>query len=566
MTTILTAARGTRVRGQVPRIGTVLIALLAAACSGDAPAGVRVPTPVASVVDAAHGGSAGFYFRPPLVSEPASTEAADMSALPVVVVCAWTGSACAGIAASFTTTSGSGGEVVRSDGDTGFIVNWDTDQLTIVGATIYRIRVLLGAAELGHADVELVSGGQSLRNADTDAPIALEDGRTLPIRFRITQQAVPPSPPTLSPRDERESVALGATHGCALDVTGHAWCWGSNYFGELGTGSTGASTEVPQAVTGGQVFTSLVAGSGFTCGIDAAGAAWCWGANSDGQLGRGTTTSAEPVPQVVTGGHSFAALSAGSFSVCGRTATGEIWCWGYGLAGSLGNGTYVTSPAPVKVTAPGDPVFTRVDAGAGHVCALDAGGTAWCWGLNDTGQLGRGIITAKEATPAVAVGGQVFAALVAGGRFTCALDAAGAASCWGDNAQGQLGRGTITGAEVAVAPVAGAEPFVRLVAGLQFACGQTVTGTAWCWGANDFGQLGMGVVGPDPDYALPTPQAVLEGANWPVLAGGFFHTCGIAFDGSARCWGNNASKQVGVASPFVVPAHTTVGAMTFALP
>lgn len=552
-------------RRTVPRFAVALSALAFAACN-DAPSatGVRVPVPIAAILDGAHGGNPGFYFLPPLAEQPASMPAADMSVDPVVEICAWTGSACAGIAATYTTSTGSGGEVVRADADGSFIVNWDTDQFSIGGATVYRIRVLLNESELGHVDVELVSGGQALRTTDSEAPIALLDGRTLPIRFRVTEGAVPP--PTLSPRDERETMASGGVHSCALDTAGQAWCWGSNLWGELGTGSSGGSFETPQAVTGNHVFTSIVAMPAATCALDALGVAWCWGANSDGQLGRGTVTTKEPVPEAVTGGHTFAALSAGSFFICGRTPAGEIWCWGYGVTGSLGNGAYLTSPTPVKVTAPGIPAFARLEVGGGHGCGLTAAGTAWCWGLNDQGQLGRDTITLGEATPAIAAGGQPFASLAAGGHFTCALDAAGATSCWGGNSQGQLGRGTVTGAETSAAPVNGAEPFVRLTAGLEFVCGQTVTGTVWCWGDNQFAQLGTGAISPVPDNAVPTPQAVLEGANWPVLAPGFFHTCAIAFDGSGRCWGNNASRQSGVPLVYIVPEHTTIGPMTFAVP
>ncbi len=155
-------------------------------------------------------------------------------------------------------------------------------------------------------------------------------------------------------------------------------------------------------VSGGLTFAALSPGGLHTCGLTPGGDAYCWGSNTEGQLGDGSETNRlTPVP--VSGGLTFKAISAGgdypndagdgmslpdgSFT-CGLTLDGEAYCWGDNWFGQLGDGTGQQSSTPVPVA--GNHTFTSLAAGYAHVCAVTTGQAIYCWGLNAVGQLGSG--------------------------------------------------------------------------------------------------------------------------------------------------------------------------------
>lgn len=176
---------------------SLLLAVAAASCSTDRIlTHVRPATPRADIEDGAHGGNPHFYFLPPMVAAPAPTGTFDATVSPAVAICAWSGSACTTTVAQFTMTTGPGSETVRLDAaDELYLVNWHTDQFALSTTATYRIRVLVGNQELGHADVSVVSNGSQLKNVATGEYIGLVDGKTLPIKFRVEQGAlvVPPA-------------------------------------------------------------------------------------------------------------------------------------------------------------------------------------------------------------------------------------------------------------------------------------------------------------------------------------------------------------------------------------
>jgi alpha-tubulin suppressor-like RCC1 family protein len=232
------------------------------------------------------------------------------------------------------------------------------------------------------------------------------------------------------------SASVGASHTCALTTSGEAYCWGHNYSGELGDGTV-TDRSAPAPVAGGLVFTSVTTGPAHTCGVTTGGQAYCWGQGWDGQLGDGTGMN-QLVPTPVAGGLAFMSLSAGVFHTCGVTTNGQAYCWGRNAYGQLGDGTlaYRYTPAPVS----GELTFTSVSAESGgdHTCGITTSGQAYCWGRNDTGQLGDGTLT-NRSSPVLVSGGLDFASVSAGGGHTCGVTTGGQAYCWGRNDVGQLG-------------------------------------------------------------------------------------------------------------------------------
>jgi len=251
------------------------------------------------------------------------------------------------------------------------------------------------------------------------------------------------------------SIDAGAAHTCALTTTGAAYCWGSNYRGQLGTGSADQNPHrVPALVSGGLIFQQIAAGGfgvGHTCALRNTGAAYCWGDNERGQLGRGAADlSSHPLPAPVSGGRLFVSVTAGLGShSCGLTAAGTAWCWGENTYGALGNRSRKDSPIPVKVA--GTRIFTQVVAGGfiGHTCALIGSGAGYCWGENELGQIGDGT-TIDRLVPRAVTGGLSFTAIDAGFRHSCARATTGTLYCWGSNGAGQLGNNSNTRSKVPV--------------------------------------------------------------------------------------------------------------------
>jgi alpha-tubulin suppressor-like RCC1 family protein len=331
------------------------------------------------------------------------------------------------------------------------------------------------------------------------------------------------------------SLKAGRGHACGLTSGGAAYCWGYNHEGQVGDSST-TTRLAPVAVAGGLVFTSLTAGGYHTCGLTSSGTAYCWGRNDSGELGDYSTTNRSS-PVAVAGGIAFASLAAGRLHTCGLTSNGAAYCWGQGVSGQLGDGLALDESWPVAVA--GGLAFASLIAGNLYTCGLTAGGVAYCWGYNQYGQLGDGS-TANRWAPVAVAGGLVFASLTAAGHdHTCGLTIGGAAYCWGHNQYGQLGNDSTTD-HLTPAPVAGGLAFTSLIAGMAHTCGVTRGGVAYCWGNNYRGALGDGST---TDRWAPGP--VVGGLAFASLTAGYYQTCGLTTGAAAYCWGYNDFGQLG---------------------
>lgn len=227
------------------------------------------------------------------------------------------------------------------------------------------------------------------------------------------------------------SIAVGFWHACALTAAGAVYCWGDNTYGELGTGDS-TSSMAPRAVATNLRFTSLAGGSIHQCAIATTGQTYCWGANFSGQLGDGTTTLRRQPTAVLTS-QSFTTIRASRVNsifahTCGVTATGDVYCWGFNSAGQLGTDRTNTTEdcipfRPPGVTPGADSVLhgcahtpikvngvssvVALDAGQDHTCALSRTGQMWCWGDNESGELGDGT-GFNQSTPVTVLGGLRF--------------------------------------------------------------------------------------------------------------------------------------------------------------
>ena len=283
-------------------------------------------------------------------------------------------------------------------------------------------------------------------------------------------------------------VAAGTNHACAL-ISGGVKCWGDNTQGQLGNG-TSTNSDAPVAVTG---LTSGVAeitvGSAHSCARTTAGAVKCWGSNSNGQLGDGSTTNAwSPVSATgLTSG--VTSIAAGGNDTC-VVVSGAAKCTGQNTVGQIGNGTTTQSTTAVGVTGLSSGV-SKIAVGNQTACVVTTAGAAKCWGSGTSGQLGNGA-TSNSTTPVSVVnGGSGVAQIAVGGTHACATITAGAAYCWGSNASGQLGNNSTTASSIPYQVSGVTAGATQLSTGANHTCA-VISGAAKCWGSGASGQLGNG--------------------------------------------------------------------------
>ena len=379
-----------------------------------------------------------------------------------------------------------------------------------------------------------------------------------------TVSPLPPTPPVASTAISH--IDVGNYHVCANSYAGAGYCWGKNDFGALGNG-TNNNEAAPFAVnnTGvlaGKNIVGTSAGYNHTCVVDDNGRVYCWGYNSQGQLGNGasgTTNNPFPTAVVTTGplsSRQVVKVNGGDSHTCAVTADGNVYCWGGNNYGQLGIGGTASSFVPVEIDMSGVTAgknFIDVSAGYAHTCALASDGTAYCWGFNGHGQLGDNSPTLADSTvPVLVAGGLRFSQISAGDEHSCGVTFSGRVYCWGYNQQGQVGNASLvdTRAPTAVdtSGVLAGLTVSKVAAGYRHTC-VLAEQDAYCWGNNDAGQLGNGEV----FVTHTTPVAVvktgtLNGKALSDIATGRYSSCAVATPGTGGdvlCWGKNDDGQLG---------------------
>ena len=363
-------------------------------------------------------------------------------------------------------------------------------------------------------------------------------------------------------------------------------------------------------------FVALAAGDGFSCGLTAQGRAFCWGANQLGQLGSAAAPATCRVdysfqgpcslnPVAVDSDERFSQITAGDEHACALTRSGSAYCWGYNLSGQLGTketsevcfvsdrakyrASYRGEPCsrrPVRVA--GDQRFTSIIAGSWITCALTQDGRAFCWGdgsphnaydAEEVVALPQAVLPSARFTSLAAepepcgttMAGEIlcarislgevdstwrvdsdprFASIAGDFRNYCALDGEGSAYCWGDNSSGELGigRATRSGQTLHPAAVVGGLRFKSLALGQGGVCGLSRDDRLYCWGdANTVGERATErCFHVDAwDLCATRPMLVLDSAVVRAVTVSGTHACAIDAAGVSLCWGSNASGQIG---------------------
>jgi alpha-tubulin suppressor-like RCC1 family protein len=373
--------------------------------------------------------------------------------------------------------------------------------------------------------------------------------------FTVYVQAQVPTGVDLTARFTQ--LSAGTEHTCARTQAGKAYCWGSDHNGRLGNGTAlTANQGVPSPVQmpAGVSVTSISAGLAHTCLVGSDSRAYCWGWDYHGQVGNGTTVTAPqetPVRLEMPEGGSVTSVSAGYRLTCAVVLDGRAYCWGWDENGQLGNGTTLTgdqhSPTPVQM--PVGVSFTSIAAGLYHSCALASDGRAYCWGNDGHGQLGNGTTLYADQhspSPVQMPAGVSFTRIAVGASHTCARGSDGHAYCWGWDGFGQLGNDVVPASKPSPSRVAmpAGVSVTDVSTGYHYACALGSDGRAYCWGNEVRGELGNGatVTG---DHRTPSPVEMPAGVTFGQIDLGFRHSCAISSGGPSYCWGNNELRSVG---------------------
>ncbi|UCC26315.1 MAG: hypothetical protein JSU98_04270 [Gemmatimonadales bacterium] len=342
---------------------------------------------------------------------------------------------------------------------------------------------------------------------------------------------------------------LAGAFTCAVDDptgVGHGpvYCWGVNSHYSLGLGGKKKGGELeptrPVELNGEALhFSEVHLGNQFACAIEdrdgnGRGPIYCWGWNDYDQLGAdipGDQSSPTPIDSEVD---EFFALDLGYMEACALAyvggEVGPMYCWG-GPRGTA---------VPTEVA--GDLNFQAVTASWGTICGIDTYGQAWCWELG--------------ADPVAVDPSITFTQLAVDGPVHCGLDTSGTILCWGErelNGEIVWSAASPTALALGDGPAAGETHFTSVTPGF---CATGASGQAYCWGGNFFGQVGDGSVAASGLEWVEMPSAVGTPGLFSSISEKHDHTCGIAADGFAYCWGANGSGQLGdgtkVASPWPV--------------
>ena len=333
--------------------------------------------------------------------------------------------------------------------------------------------------------------------------------------------------------DRRLSAGAGTT--CRIDDQGTLQCWGANTWGQLGDG-TSLSRGQPTVVAEAGPWRSVSTGLSHTCAIDASNGLWCWGENREGQLGNGELQmdSSDPAfelqPSPVAEALDWAQVSAGDSHTCAVTEQGALWCWGNNIDGRV-HPEDDTGSLPTPVELPGGP-WVDVRAERRATCALDEEGGVWCWGV---GAIASGSMQqVPMERPVVALARGLW------GDRMCVIDDEAALWCWGAGAGGGLGLGDEEDRDEPELVELGV-PVDAVTVGTAITCARSEQ-TVWCWGRGRWGALADGDI---EEHNVPLPTEVMDLGDVVDVAAGGSHVCAVRTDETTVCWGANWTGQLG---------------------
>ncbi len=335
------------------------------------------------------------------------------------------------------------------------------------------------------------------------------------------------------------SVASGVSHSCAVS-DGVVLCWGSNTYGQLGDGTTTDSTKAV-IVVGISTAYSVSVGSNHSCARLSDNSVMCWGYNGSFQSG-GSTFANVLTPNSISIPGNVMEISSGGGTNCALIDNGSVECWGANNLGQLGDGSQDSSRSSVTVTGITTAQSVSVGWGSGFACALLTDNTIRCWGSNWDGQLGdgNGGPNTMSLVPVTVNGITTAASIATGGYHSCAILADATIRCWGGGLAGQLGNGAEANSATPVV-VSGINTAQSISLNGHNSCAKLSDNSLRCWGRNWYGQLGT----TSHVYSTSPVDAYSGTPGVQSFSTGDTYTCIILTNNQLRCFGENANAQLG---------------------
>ena len=362
------------------------------------------------------------------------------------------------------------------------------------------------------------------------------------------------------------SLSTGTMHTCAIRKDGTLWCWGRNFENQLGTNEPGFYAQPTQERSQAENWSSLQAGQRHVCAVKTDGTLWCWGDNTNGKTGLDSGDGREYRPQQeATSSGAWESVAATNFHSCGIKSDGTLWCWGRNSQGELGVDDIGDDIFVPTQEATASLAWASSGVGNGFSCALKTDDTLWCWGRNLAGRTALGTEDGNTLVPThVAASGDDWHSLSVGRNHACAIKNDHTLWCWGSNEwSGATGLDTYEGATLYPTQVTHAgDNWAFVSAGDDHSCAVKHDDTLWCWGADYSAELGLGEKG---EVELTPVQVTASGDNWATVSTGRSFTCGIKNDQTLWCWGGNdfGRTAVGVTERYtstLVPTQEMTGA------
>lgn len=329
-------------------------------------------------------------------------------------------------------------------------------------------------------------------------------------------------------------VAAGTDFTCARKTDATVWCWGLNTSGQLGDGTTTNRTR-PVQVSNLTGVADVDNQSDFACALKSDGTVWCWGNGGFGQLGNGATTNSN-TPVQVTGLSGVTQISTGYGHACAVLSDGTVRCWGWNVNHMLGNGTTTSSSTPISVS--GITTATQIQAGAWNNCVLLADQTITCWGSGSQMRGSGGSGSGSVKTSPTGISGVTMLSN-AHGQHICAKMSDQSVKCWGYNDHGQVGDNSQVDRNTPVV-IADLTGVIGMSSANHTTCAVKSDGSPWCWGWGGWGQLGTGN---SADQFIPA--AVPSVGSVSQISAGYVHSCAVLTDSTIKCWGRNSYGSLG---------------------
>ena len=347
---------------------------------------------------------------------------------------------------------------------------------------------------------------------------------------------------------EVATMSAGRQHTAAIGRDRSLWVWGSNTSGQLGDGTRNARDR-PVQIGATMNWGAVSAGGAHTVALGMNGSLWAWGQNSSGQLGDGTggrgIDRLEPIQ--IGRDRNWAQISAGASHTLAVRNDGSLWAWGNNSFGQLGDGTTDNRFAPVRIGI--DRNWLYVSAGYWHTLAIKTDGTLWAWGRNDEAQLGDGTISNRFAPVQIGFATD-WTSISAGQHHSAAIKLDRSLWVWGSNLSGQLGDGMGYRVSSRHSPnrIEAAMDWNSVSTGQNHTLAIRTDGSLWAWGSNISGQLGDDMEDWGSNRFSLTPIRTGNDTGWTYISAGHEHSVAVRTNGSAWAWGQNSSGQLGIGS------------------